>query len=299
MERSRNELRVGMVLLAAIVVLVGGIMWAKGFSLKVRQYDITVVFDDVQGLEAGSNVLANGVEKGRVHKIYLKEGHVYVDASIDKDVKLFRDYRIIVDSPTLLAGKVLSMYPGHEPPYTNTDSVLIGSPTLGMAQAVEMFKDLSSDLKLTINNLNAVLVSFEEIVGDSTNQANIRGTITNSADMTRLSAEWLRDNRQALTTTLDQVEQTFVKAQELMATTETQLSSSMTNFDSTLVQINTVATSLRQVLDALNSDQSTAGKMLHDDELYVRLNTVLAELEGLAGDVRTRGLKMRHSLKLF
>ncbi len=299
MERSSNELRVGMVLLAAVIVLVGGIMWAKGFSLKVRQYDITVVFGDVQGLEPGSNVLANGVEKGRVHNIFLKEGRVYVSASIDKDVKLFQDYRITVDSPSLLAGKVLSVYPGQEMPYTNTDTVLIGSTTLGMAQAVEMFKDISSDLKLAFNNLNAVLVSLDEVIGDSVSQANIRGTIANSADMAKLSAEWLRDNRQTLTETLNRVEETFVKAQELMASTQTQLSTSMNSFDSTLVQINGVAASLRQVLDGLNSDQTTAGKLLHDDELYVRLNTVLAELEGLAGDVRTRGLKMRHTLKIF
>lgn len=299
MEKSNNELRVGMVLLAAIIVLVGGIMWAKGFSLKVRQYDITVVFDDVQGLESGSNVLANGVQKGRVHEIYLKEGRVYVSASIDKDVKLFQDYRIIVDSPTLLAGKVLSVNPGQELPYTNTDTVLIGSTTLGMAQAVEMFKDISTDLKLAFNNLNTVLVSLEVTIGDSMNQANIRGTLANSADMTRLSAEWLRDNRQTLTETLNRVEETFIKAQGLLASTETQVTTSLTSFDSTLVQINEVTASLRQVLDGLNSGQSTAGKLLHDDELYVRINTVLAELEGLAGDVRTRGLKMRHSLKLF
>jgi phospholipid/cholesterol/gamma-HCH transport system substrate-binding protein len=298
-EKNRDEIRVGAALLVSIVVLVFGIMWAKGFSLKVRQYDIAVAFDDVQGLETGSKVLANGVEKGRVHNIYLKEGHVFVEASIDNDVKLFQDYRIIVDAPTLLAGKVLSIYPGHQTPYAKTDTILAGSETLGMAQAVEIFKDISGDLKTTITNLNRLLVSMNQVVGDSTNQANIAGTIAHSADAARISSEWLHENRETLTQTLDRIETTFVKAQDLLATTQTQLNTSLVSFDSTLVQINEVSASLRRVLESLGSDQSTAGKLLQDDALYVRLNNVLGELDSLASDVRQHGLKMRHSLKLF
>jgi phospholipid/cholesterol/gamma-HCH transport system substrate-binding protein len=298
-DRNRNELKVGIAVLASLIILVVAIMWAKGFSLKVRQYDITVIFDNVQGLESGSNVLANGVEKGRVHEIRLSEGRVIVKASIDKDVKLFTDYKVTVESPTLLAGKVLSIYPGHVAPYANTDEILEGSPTLGMTEAVEIAKDLSGDLKMTIQNLNILLVSLEEVVGDSVNQANIAGAVAESRDVARLSGEWLRENRGNLTAVLDRMEATFAAAETLLAVTGPQLSSTMIQVDSTMVQLTAVSASLHRVLGSLEGDQSTAGKLLHDDELYQRLNRVLASMDSLATEVRGRGLKMRHSLKLF
>jgi phospholipid/cholesterol/gamma-HCH transport system substrate-binding protein len=298
-DRNRNELKVGIAVLASLIILVVAIMWAKGFSLKVRQYDITVVFDNVQGLESGSNVLANGMEKGRVHDIRLSEGRVMVNASIDNDVKLFSDYKIIVESPTLLAGKVLSIYPGHQLPYANTKQTLDGSPTLGMTEAVEIARDISGDLKRAIQNLNTLLLSLQDVIGDSTNQANIAGALADSRDVARLSSEWLRENRGKLTATLDRMEATFVKAETLLAITGPQLSSTIVQVDSAMVQLASVSASLRRVLGSLEGDQSTAGKLLHDDELYLRLNRVLAEVDSLAVQVRGRGLKMRHSFKIF
>jgi phospholipid/cholesterol/gamma-HCH transport system substrate-binding protein len=142
-------------------------------------------------------------------------------------------------------------------------------------------------------------VSVNGVVGDSTNRANIAGTLAHSNDVARLSADWLRDNRETLTQTLDKIEATFTKAQDMLASTQAQLNTSLVGFDTTLVQINEVSGSLRKVLDAMNSDQSTAGKLLHDDELYTRLNKVLGELDSLSVDVREHGLKMRHTLKIF
>ncbi len=299
MERNNNELRVGLAVIAALIFLVISIMWAKGCSLRVRQYDIAVVFDNVQGLESGSNVLASGVVKGRVHDVQLLEGRVYVDASIDKDVKLYSDYRIIVDSPTLLAGKVLSIYPGQTPPYANTDSVLVGSTTLGMAEAVEIFQDMSGDLKVTIHNLNNVLVSMNEVVGDSSNQANIAGTLMYSSQTAKLSAEWLEENRVKLSQTLAGLEAMIARADEVFTMTGEKISTAAGSMDTTLMQIDAVTTSLRNILSNLEQDDNTAGKLLHDDELYIRLNTVLARLDSLAADVQGRGLKMRHTFKIF
>ncbi len=299
MERNRNELKVGIAVLGSLIILVVAIMWAKGFSLKVRQYDITVVFDNVQGLESGSNVLANGVEKGRVHGIRLHEGRVYVKASIDNDVKLFSDYRIIVESPTLLAGKVISIYPGQKLPYADTKQILNGSPTLGMTEAVEIAKDISGVLKMTIENLNTLLLSLQQLVGDSTNQANLAGALAESRDVARLSSQWLRENRADLTETLDRLESTFRRADSLLAVTGPQLNSTLVEADSMMVTIAAASASLHTVLRSLQSDQTSAGKLLHDDELYNRLNRVLAEADSLTQEVRSRGLKMRHSFKIF
>ena len=299
MERNRNELRVGIAVLVALIILVGGIMWAKGFSLKVRQYDIVVLFDNVQGLEAGTNVLANGVEKGRVHDVELSEGRVMVRASVDKDVKIFSDYKIVVESPTLLAGKVLSIYPGQQPPYANTDQPLEGSRSLGMTEAVEIARDISGDLKLTIQNLNTLLVSLNQVVGDSMNRANIAGALAESRDVAQMSSDWLRENRDDLSAILDRMETTFTRTDSLLASTGPRLASTMEHLDSAMVQVQAVSLSLRRTLDTLEKGESTAGKLIHDDELYLRLNRVLAELDSLTTEVRARGLKMRHTFKIF
>jgi phospholipid/cholesterol/gamma-HCH transport system substrate-binding protein len=298
-ERNRNELKVGLAVIISLIMLVVGIMWAKGFSLKVKQYDFVVVFKNVQGLEPGASVLANGLDKGRVHDIELSEGRVLIHASVDNDVKIFSDYRIVIESPTLLAGKVLSIYPGGKPPYADLSKPLQGSETLGMTEAVEIARDISQDLKHAIQNLNEVLVNLNDIVGDSANQANLAGTLTDTRDAAQMSVQWLRENRETLTKTLDRMEETFNKAQQVLNTTDVRIASTADQVDTTLARINELSSSVHQVLTLLQSDQTTAGKLLHDDDLYIRLNDVLAELDSLAVEVREHGLKMRHSLKIF
>src|SRR5438270_4064474 len=74
MSPKGREIRVGLVILAAIVVLAGGIFLIGSknnlFSHKTRYY---VEFNSVSGLKPGSPVQLDGVDVGAIEKVVLSE----------------------------------------------------------------------------------------------------------------------------------------------------------------------------------------------------------------------------------
>lgn len=297
MDSKRNEIKVGIAVLISLVILIGGIMWGKGYRIRTARYDIQVVFDNVSGLESGSNVHANGVVKGRVTKIELRDGRVTVRAAVDKTVTLYSDYRITIESPTVMAGKVLALYPGSQMPPADISVPLKGEPPMGMGEAVGIFQGISEDFRTALVNVNSLMVNLNRIVGDTMNQQHVASLLTDASGSARTTNEWLRDNRDDLSEIVDRLRTTLEATELLIHTTEARLNSTLAGVDSTSAQINALTASLRQIADQIAREDGTVGKILRDDELYARLNKTLAGLDSLAQSVRTKGLK--HRITLF
>jgi phospholipid/cholesterol/gamma-HCH transport system substrate-binding protein len=296
-ESKRSEIKVGIAVLVSLVILVVGIMWGKGYRLRTARYDIEVIFENVAGLESGCNVLANGVIKGRVTKIVLREGHVLVHAAVDKNVTLYSDYRVTIESPTVMAGKVLALYPGSKLPPADVSKPMRGEPPLGMGEAVTIFQNISADFSTALHNLNTLMVSLNVIVGDTMNQQNVAGLLSNAEGTARTTHEWLSENRDDLTDIVTRLKTTLDATELLVHTTEARLAATLDGVDSTTAQISDLTASLRAIADEIQREDGTVGKLLRDDGLYTRLNRTLAELDSLAKSVRTKGL--RHRITFF
>lgn len=297
MDSKRSEIKVGIAVLVSLVILVVGVMWGKGYRLRSARYGIEVIFENVAGLETGCNVLANGVIKGRVTKIVLREGHVMVRAAVDKNVTLYSDYRVTIESPTVMAGKVLALYPGSKLPPADVSKPLRGEPPLGMGEAVTIFQNISEDFSTALHNLNTLMVNLNVIVGDTVNQQNVAGLLSDAGGTARTTNEWLNQNREDLTDIVSRLKTTLDATELLVHTTEARLNATLDGVDSTTAQISALTASLRAIADQINREDGTVGKLLRDDELYVRLNRTLAELDSLAKSVRTKGL--RHRITFF
>jgi phospholipid/cholesterol/gamma-HCH transport system substrate-binding protein len=296
-DSKRSEIKVGIAVLVSLVILVVGVMWGKGYRLRSARYGIEVIFENVAGLETGCNVLANGVIKGRVTKIVLREGHVMVRAAVDKNVTLYSDYRVTIESPTVMAGKVLALYPGSKLPPADVSKPLRGEPPLGMGEAVTIFQNISEDFSTALHNLNTLMVNLNVIVGDTVNQQNVAGLLSDAGGTARTTNEWLNQNREDLTDIVSRLKTTLDATELLVHTTEARLNATLDGVDSTTAQISALTASLRAIADQINREDGTVGKLLRDDELYVRLNRTLAELDSLAKSVRTKGL--RHRITFF
>jgi len=61
MDRRGAELQVGIAVIFALVVLIGGIVWIKGVKVARQTYTTRVAFDEVGGLSAGDPVTVHGV----------------------------------------------------------------------------------------------------------------------------------------------------------------------------------------------------------------------------------------------
>jgi len=297
MDPRKNEIRVGIAVIVSIVFLVAGIMWGKGYSLRSSRYHIEVVFNNVGGLERGANVLANGVVKGKVIGIRLAEGKVFVDAAVDKSVTLYSDYHITVESPTVMAGKALSLTPGSKLPPADITAPLVGEAPVGMGEAVAIFQNVGSDLQTTLRDLDTLLVNLNHVAGDTSTRGNLTSLIANASDVAKTTDSWMNENRERLTNSVVQLESTMVIAKKLAQTMESHMGGTMTSIDTVAAKMTDLAISARTTLERINQGQGSIGKALNDSSLYVRLNHAIAEVDSLAVSIRTKG--MRQKIVLF
>ncbi|MBK8129887.1 MAG: MCE family protein [bacterium] len=291
------ELKVGIAVLMSIAIIIGGIMWGKGYRLNAKRYEISVLFTNTGGLEVGANVLANGVVKGRVKHIDFQQGYVRVTAKLDDDVILFTDYLATIESPTVMAGQVLSLYTGTSLQRLTNYVDLKGSDPQGMAAVMIKLQDFTGRIEVTLNRLDSVLLDAHAIMGDTANQANLSRLMSGAAGVAEQSNELLRDNRQALEASLRDLRAAMAAARELAESLNGRSDGTMARVDSALSELTGVAGEVRALVSNLNSDQSSIGLLMNDDEFYRKLNATLTEVDLLSYHLRTVGL--RHKIVLF
>ncbi|MBM3324134.1 MAG: MCE family protein [Calditrichaeota bacterium] len=293
METRAAEIKVGLAVLAAFVVLVLGVIWGKGIKLRAERYPIVVHFQNIAGLERGALVLVNGVPKGKVTRITLAPDHVAVRCLVDKDVRILSDYRITIESVQLMAGAVVSINPGRAGRPMDTDLPLGGLPPMGISEVVGLIDEFSEDFKKVLANLNTVLIHLDEIVGDSANRVHLSRSLANLDRGSGDAAAWIAENKQSLTRSISHLESTLSSLDAVVAESEDKIGQTVARFDSASAQLQAVATDLHLLISDLRQGEGTLGRLATDPELYERMNSAVANLDSLVQRIRKRGLTTR------
>lgn len=106
------EIKVGMFVLLASLILILGVMWLQRFKLVEKKYDFYVRFPEVGGLTEDDPIMINGVEKGRVEGVYLRESGVLVDMGVNAEVRFPKDSRITLRSIGIMGERFVSIRSG-------------------------------------------------------------------------------------------------------------------------------------------------------------------------------------------
>ena len=77
-DERKTEIRVGLTVLAGILIFIWILGWAKNISLKSDEQLINVRFNNVAGLEIGDLVTVNGLRKGYVQDMKVEPNNILV-----------------------------------------------------------------------------------------------------------------------------------------------------------------------------------------------------------------------------
>ena len=262
----RTEIVVGVVVTIALLILIFGIMWGKQFEWFSERQRIVVRFEDIKGLERGDPVFVRGLQKGTVEYIGLEADGVIVRLSIDRDVLLFSDLRIVVESVELMGGKQITVYPGES-----------GQPAdLSRSHGGETGSDvqtLFTDARKTMARIDSVLTQ----IGTFLEQDRLERIVENVEESSALARKMLAENRESLRNTVKRLGDMTRSLQE--DSTVVRLGGLFSKIDSTLTQI--IHLSM-----LAESENGTIGKLLQDRWLYDQLLKTASDLNALVEDIR-------------
>jgi len=281
----KQELAVGGLVIAALVILVSGLFWLTGQSmLGGGRVVVPVAFTSVSGLTEGDPVQISGVIVGRIAAVELEgEGRVIVRVEIEESVRPRIDATAQIRSLDFLGAKYLAYSPGRAEEFLPDDDVILGVGETDLASsAVQLTEEATRTLVQAQEVISAEMAEQVRRALEATEQAMAVVARVGSGPMVANANEALasvRDAAQALDTTLsnpsineslDQLDEIAVGVRE------------MTDGLAAVTQ------NLALMLELMRSPDGSIGRALSDTTLYQDVHEVLQSLRLLLDDVRER-----------
>lgn len=177
MARFNNEIKTGIVVVAAVLVFV--YISAKMSGPKVTDgYKLNVLFDYVSGLEDKAPVKLAGVNAGEVEKVTHTykddQTRVLVTLALKGDAKVRQDSKLLIRTTGLIGEKYVEITGGSKgSPVIAKGSTLEGINPFEMEDLVAKVDSAVQDLQKLMGHTDAILVD---------NKDDIRATIMNLKD---------------------------------------------------------------------------------------------------------------------
>ncbi len=279
MNSALKNLLVGIFVLSSIALLVVVVMFLKPRVGDGKQ-TLFVRFSDINKINIGTRVLFAGRPVGEVVTIEeIKDarkeptdelGRVYfyeVKLKIDSEVKVFNTDEISLQTSGLLGEKSIAIIPKAAP--------------IGVTPKQIALQPVYAN---SVDPLENALVEFSELS-------------SHMEDAFREVGGWIKTNGPTVAQTINSFGQTMhsINEQEVVGTVNgllKQAQTAMAQLDEkkTFTNIGDTVDSIKNAAHCLTDSNSTIGKLLNNDDLYLSTNAILSKVNTLMNDLNQYGL---------
>ncbi len=294
----RKEVIIGVLVLVSMALLFIGIDFLKGVNVFKAANYYYATYDNVAGLAISAPVTVNGYKVGQVREInylYNNPGHVQVEISLDRELKLTKGTKAVISSDILgTATIVLEMAPGTD--YAPVGSELQASVASGLMDAVS--QDLMPSVSAIFPKIDSLLTSLNTVVSDPAVLASARrlDAITANLETATVQLNALMRTMPPITADVKHITANM----DTVSANLTELSASLRQLplDSTMQQVQLMVDNLRQLSEELKNPDGPLGRLTSDPALYDNLNATVQSLDSLFVDIK-KNPKRYISIKLL
>lgn len=293
---------------ALVIITLGAAIWGfnflsgKNIFKKTRQY--YAIYTDVGGLSEGSPVQVNGYNVGAVSSIGLmkdRPGLLLVTFRItEKNFQFPRDSEAKLVSAGFLSGRVLEIILGKDSIMAQSGDTLQTGFELDLQEQVNsMVQPLKEKVDKLLSGIDSILIPIQSILNEESAKdlANALGRIPKimqniekaTADVSDLLASEktrlgrimgnvesisanLRNNNDKISSILENVD-------------EITDSISKSNFKQAIQNATGILEKVDEMVAKINNGEGTLGALIHDDKLYMQLDSAANNLNSLISDL--------------
>ena len=293
----RREVLIGVLVIAALAILVFGINFLKGINLFKSANYYYAVYNNVEGLAISAPVNLNGFKVGLVRDIrydYSRPGNVVVEIDIDKALRLPKDSEATIVSD-ILGTSTIALKLGSAPQAQVGDTIR-GNVNAGMMAALS--DNLMPAVSAIFPKIDTLLTSLNAIAADPSLKATI-----SRLDNISMELEGSVRSLHGVMASLGPVTADIKNITSHVDTITGDLTSAsaairQAPIDSIMNELNSTLANVERLTAQLNNPESTVGKLTGDPALYNNLNAAVASLDSLLIDVK-KNPKRYISIKLL
>jgi phospholipid/cholesterol/gamma-HCH transport system substrate-binding protein len=298
-----NEAKVGVLAIAAILVLVFGFNFLKGKNIFSRTPTIYAVFEEIGSLKKANEVKINGLPVGTVYDLMptdrevnkiIVEIHLSRDISIPRNSVAFIDGALVGDSYVNIEKGTANTYlEAGDTISTRLDQGLMASLQSQLSPTVTRVNQTLDSLKLIIGNLNSI---FDPNTNNNLQTMIARLSVASAHLQTMLDAQTgalaqslnnmnsvtgnLARNNEAITSSIRNVELTT------SSLANARIQETVAALEGTIIELRGTAEQLKGSVNRINSTDGTLGLLMNDRKLYDQIQRAALGLEILLDDVR-------------
>lgn len=298
-DKYRNVF-IGALAVFSVLVVFWGVNFLKGEKLLASRNQYTILYSDASGLGSTSTVVINGFVVGGISQISLDmagEKPITVVISVESSIQIPRGSQARIASTDLLGAKSIEIVPAAGADFHVSGDTLASGDGVDLMKSLMPLKEnaeaLLSELSTLALNVNR---AFDSQAADAAKEALLAAREA-SRSVAALSAELdalMRSNAAQADSTLKalaevstavagrrgQIEATI----DNLAATSSMLASD--TLATALAQLNVALGSTARILNQVESEEGTLGKLAGDDSLYNQLVTLTTTLESLMSDIQ-------------
>ena len=292
--KRRDEVLVGLLVTAAIIVVVLGSLWLARGGLA-KGYPLYAKFPWGAGLKQGQPVLLVGVNVGYVDQVELRqEGTLVTTLRITSDYKVPVTSKASVVPNGIFGDMAVAVTPTRPDPksFKPGDTIPIGPSTPGIS-------DLTSKADSITRSVNAMTTALEREMVAGGGIRDLRNTIAATNRMVNEFAAVASEQSRQLTATMTSLRRATG------AIDPAKVDSTLTNFRTASSNLAAMSADLKETsgkLDAIlakvDSGPGSAAKLLNDPGVYNDTRALLARMDSLLADIK-KNPKRYINVKIF
>jgi len=296
--RLSKEIKAAFFVLSTILLFIFGFNFLKGSSLLDKQKTIYAVYDEVDGLLVGANVMINGLSIGNVIELDFLPNSTKILVTIKvKDKLNFSSISTASIYETgVLGGLAISIDPIFErESIVKTGDTLNSSVRPGLTELINrQIEPLSRQLQSTITSVDSIFTGASNVLNRQT-QEEIKESInvlTSAIKAINNSSNIIEKTLTNKNTQINNTIDNFEKISSNLSEVSNELNSF--GLSSLLSNLEVSVDGISSIVNKLDSDKSTIGKLINEDEVYNNLNSSIESLNSLINDIKANPKKYVH-----
>jgi phospholipid/cholesterol/gamma-HCH transport system substrate-binding protein len=292
--KTRDEVLVGLIVTAAIVVTVLGSLWLARGGLS-KGYPLYAKFPWGAGLKQGQPVLLVGVNVGYVDQVDLhQDGTLVTTLRIQKDYKVPVTSKATVVPNGIFGDQAVAVTPSKPDPrsFKPNDTIPIGPSSPGIAQ-------LTSKADSIASSVNAVTAALQHEFVASGGIRDMRNAIGATNRLVTEFAAIANEQSRQLSATLTSLRRATTAIDPAKVdSTVSNLRTASANMAEMSSQLKETSGKLDAIIAKVDSGNGSAAKLLNDPGVYNDVRQLLQRMDSLVADIK-KNPKRYINVKVF
>ncbi|MDO6853334.1 MULTISPECIES: MlaD family protein [Cellulophaga] len=289
MKLSR-ELKTGIIVIGGILLFILGFSYLKATPLFDNSKTFYAVYDDVGGLQPGTQVSINGFSVGKVNDIRFKDktGKLMVTFTVDSDFQFSKNSIAELYDTGIIGGKGIQIIPVFDnAKMAESGDTLVTKTKPGLTDLVQQnLAPLQTKVEGAISNADSLLINVNDVL-DAKTKKDLQSSIAGLNDLiksfkvtTNSLNSLMANNKEDLEGSLANIK----KITDDFAKISTSLSEA--ELDKSIAGLQKTVTNLDNLLTKIDKGEGSLGKLMNNEELYNNLAGASKELDLLLQDFR-------------